>query len=192
MNDLSEITQLVSRERMFRVRGNSEIANCYFSDATVATSWQSGPASEFIKAESTEVDHRFPIVGSISTPVIHLHGSKAFVELPTETRMRMVIKNVVVEIESFRRLIYRVEKRHNEWKIANMISINESDNLHPVIPGTQFKIDPEELIGYRPSYQFLSYVRQAAGGSISQDLLGTDRPDDVSRIYQQAEKWVNE
>lgn len=71
-----------------------------------------------------------------------------------------------------------------------MISINESDNLRPVIPGQVLKVDPKRLSKYRMSYQFLSYVWEEAGGQISHDLLGIDRPKEVEKIYQDAEKWL--
>lgn len=191
MNDYAEINQLVSRERLYRQRHADELADCYYPDATVATSWQAGSLDSFLHGEPAEVDPRFTIFGSISSPVIHQNGKRAFVELPTETHMRMMVHGVLTEIESYRRLIYRVEKRDQDWKIASMISINESDNLYPVIPGTSLKIDPKDLEELRPSYQFLSYVRKAAGGEISSDLLGTDRPKEVDKIYGEAQNWVD-
>lgn len=192
MNDIAEISELVARERLYRVRHNPAIADCYYPDATVATSWQSGSIDTFLNQEPAEVDPRFSIVGSVSTPVVHQNGERAYVELPTNTRMRMMVKGVQMEIESFRRLIYYVEKREQDWKISKMISINESDNLYPVVPGTHLDVDPKELEKFRPSYQFLAYVRLAAGGSISQELLGIDRPDDIKKLYQQAEQWLIE
>ncbi|ANZ60107.1 hypothetical protein AYR62_01685 [Secundilactobacillus paracollinoides] len=190
--DTAEISELVARERLFRARGNDAIADCYYPDAIIQTSWQSGQLDTFIHSESKEVDHRFPIIGATSPATIHQNGNKAYVEVPTNTRMRMVINGVVGEIESFRRLIDYVENRNGEWKIARMISINESDNLRPVVPGTDLGITPDDLKDFRPSYQFLSYVRIAAGGSISQDLLGTDRPEDVAKLYGDAEAWLAE
>lgn len=189
-DDYSLISQLVAKERQYRVRHDPKLADCYYSDAMVTTSWQKGDLQSFLHGESKEVDHRFPIVCNVSTPVIHLNGKKAYVELPTNTRMRMVVHDILVEIESFRRLIYRVEKRHDNWKISSMISINESDNLRPVIPGQVLKVDPKRLSKYRMSYQFLSYVWEEAGGQISHDLLGIDRPKEVEKIYQDAEKWL--
>ena len=192
MSNLAEITQLVAKERLYRARHAKELADCYYPDATVATSWQAGSLASFLKGEPAEVDPRFSIVGSISTPVIHRQGKRAFVELPTTTHMRMVVQSVLTEIESYRRLIYRVEKRDQVWKITSMISINESDNLRAVVPGTQLVIDPKELAEFRPSYQFLAYVRKAAGGDISQDLLGTDRPEEIDKVYAEAKAWVEQ
>ncbi|KZT86065.1 hypothetical protein Nizo1840_0942 [Lactiplantibacillus plantarum] len=188
--DMALISELVARERLFRARHNPEIRDCYYADATVATSWQQGPLSTFIGAESKEVDPRFVIVGSVSTPVVHLNGNKAYVELPTTTHMRMMINGTLAELESYRRLIYRVERRDTKWKISRLTSINESDNLRPVIAGQDLHVIPQDFNGLRPSYQFLAYVRQAAGGQISQDLLGTDRPEEVERLYKETNAWL--
>ncbi|WP_158071027.1 hypothetical protein [Lactiplantibacillus plantarum] len=43
--DMALISELVARERLFRARHNPEIRDCYYADATVATSWQQGPLS---------------------------------------------------------------------------------------------------------------------------------------------------
>jgi hypothetical protein len=191
MDDISLISQVVVAERQYRVRFDDRIADCYWPDATVATSWQAGPLSSYIGQDSAEVDPDYPIVANFSAPVVHLsEGDRAYVELPTMTRMRMVVNGVLAEIESFRRLIYYVERREGTWKIARMVSINETDNLRPVVPGTDLGIRADDLAGNRSSYQFLSYVRLAAGGSISDDLLGVDRPDGVAKVYADAEAWL--
>ena len=88
-------------------------------------------------------------------------------------------------------LIYRVEKRNGEWKIVDLFTINENDSLAPSIPGTDLKINPDDVRNLRKSYRWLSYTRRLAGGSISQDLVGTDRPDDVKKIYDEGFKWLN-
>lgn len=71
-----------------------------------------------------------------------------------------------------------------------MTSIFEMDKLSPVIPGTDLYINPEDLKGLRRSYMWLSYVRISAGGSVSNDLLGIDRPDEVRKIYEENEAWI--
>ena len=143
--DMALISELVARERLFRARHNPEIRDCYYADATVATSWQQGPLSTFIGAESKEVDPRFVIVGSVSTPVVHLNGDKAYVELPTTTHMRMMVNGTLAELESYRRLIYRVERRDTKWKISRLTSINESDNLRPVIVGQDLQEQAKQI-----------------------------------------------
>lgn len=39
-------------------------------------------------------------------------------------------------VESYMRLIYRLERRNVTWKISNLTIINEADTLSPAIPGT--------------------------------------------------------
>lgn len=85
MNDYAEISQLVARERLYRVRHVKELADCYYPDSTVATSWQAGSLDSFLHGEPAEVDPKFSIFGSISTPVVHQNGTRAYVELPTTT-----------------------------------------------------------------------------------------------------------
>lgn len=67
-DNFAEIEQLVARERLFRARNNPAIRECYFPDATVATSWKKGSLDTFLGATPTEVNQNTPIVGSTSTP----------------------------------------------------------------------------------------------------------------------------
>lgn len=71
-----------------------------------------------------------------------------------------------------------------------MTSVFEMDKLSPVIPGTDLHVNSEELKGLRRSYLWLSYVRICAGGSVSNDLLGIDRPDEVQKIYEKNESCI--
>lgn len=73
-----------------------------------------------------------------------------------------------------------------------MTFIFEMDQLAPVIPGTDLHVSPEDLKGLRRSYRWLSYVRIRAGGTVSHDLLGIDRPNKVQRIYEGNEAWISE
>ncbi len=71
-----------------------------------------------------------------------------------------------------------------------MTSINEADELQPSVPGEDLGIDPNDVKDLRKSYRWLAYARTLAGGTISQDLLGTDRPDDVKKVYDAAAEWL--
>ena len=104
----------------------------------------------------------------------------------------MKINGVDAVLTSYMRLLYRVEKREKVWKIVEMTSINEADELQPAISGTDLKINPEDVKNLRTSYRWLAYTRINAGDTISDDLLGVDRPDDVKKIYDEAETWLNE
>lgn len=193
MSDLEEINQLVVWERQTRVRGlDADNLATYWPDATVTTSWQSGPVASFNGQRPVDFATDLPIVSRVSTPVIHLNAQKgrAYVELPTVTKHWLMMGGTQAVLESFMRLIYRVEKRQDEWRISDMSSINEADTLAPCIPGTDLNIDVAKAKTLRPSYRFLAYTRLAAGGTISQDGIGTDRPETVQPVYDKAEEWI--
>lgn len=84
------------------------------------------------------------------------------------------------------RLIYRVELREDEWKISDFRSIYESDTLRPEIPGTDLHLDPAELAKLRHAYRYLAYVDD----DVSPDLPGIDRPDEVKKLYEELEQWL--
>ena len=90
------------------------------------------------------------------------------------------------------RLLYKVEKRGDDWKIIEMPSVFEADELQPIIAGTDFKTHAEDVEGLRISYRWLAYVRMKSGDKINADLLGVDRPNDIERIYAESIAWLNQ
>ena len=46
------------------------------------------------------------------------------------------------------------------------------------------------LVGLRHSYRFLSYTRSLEGTTVSQDLYGIDRADELSALYDDARAWL--
>ena len=199
MTDYEALSQLVLWERQARVRRlQEELADCYWEDATVTTSWSSGSAASYLNRGNSG-NHRAEasadevIINRSVAPLIHYHGGKrAYAELPTESNHWIHVNGEEAVWTSNMRLLYRCEKRNGRWKISNMTSIFEMDKLSPVIPGTDLHVNPEDLKGLRRSYMWLSYVRIQAGGSVSNDLLGIDRPDEVQKIYEENEAWISE
>lgn len=191
--DYEAISRLVVWERQSRVRHETkEMEACYFPDATVATSWSRGTLASYLKGGNRAKAAPDEIILSrVSVPVVHQKGKRAYVELPATTIRWIKVNGEEAVLTSYMRLIYRVEQRNGLWKIADMLSINEDDTLEPAVPGTDLKIDASELKGLRHSYRYLAYTRMKAGGTVSNGLLGIDRPDDIARIYSEAETWLN-
>ncbi|WP_125757632.1 hypothetical protein [Lacticaseibacillus hegangensis] len=192
MDDITAIEQVVAAERQYRVRGaNDALTSVYWPDATVHTSWQSGPISSFIGKGTAEMNST--IITRVSTPVVHkLSATRAYVEMPNLSDYWEQLHGVEVVLEEFMRLIYRVEKRDGEWRIADMLSIYEADKLTPAIPGTDLKIDPADVKDSRLPYRWMAYTRTQDGGQISQDLLGVDQKDKVAKVYAEAEAWAKQ
>lgn len=126
-----------------------------------------------------------------SAPNVHLRGSRAYVELPVETNHWILVHGKEAVWTSLMRLVYRCEKRGSVWKIGDMTSLFEADKLAPAAPGDDLGIDAANLEGFRRSYRWLTYVRMQAGGTVSQDLPGTDRPADATHVYDAAKVWLD-
>ena len=102
-----------------------------------------------------------------------------------------MVHGVEAVLTSYMRLLYQVEKRNGEWKITKMTSLNEWDELSPAIPGQDLHINPADVKDLRISYRWLAYTRKLAGGEVSPDEPGTDRPEDVKRLYTEFNNWLN-
>ena len=191
-SDYEKITQLINWERQSRVRHlYDELADCYFEDATVTISWTRGSIADFLKGGNrAEAAGEQAVVGRISPAIVHRHKSRAYVELPATTLHWVTVNGEEAVLTTYMRLIYRVERRNGIWRIVDLTSINEDDTLEPAVAGTDLHIDAAELKNFRHSYRFLAYVRTKAGGTVSGDLLGIDRPADVEKIYRDAEDWI--
>lgn len=194
MTDFDEIQNLVVAERMYRVsHRNKELAECYAPDANIHTSWQNGGVSSFVGKESVETQKTLPIDNRCNPPLIHINqtADRAVVKYPMTTTRELMVNGKEAVLTSFMLLVERIEKIDGQWKIVDMISINEYDTLAPAIPGVDLKINPDDVKGLRESYRWLAYTRMLAGGQISQDLEGTDRPESIQKIYDEANAWLN-
>lgn len=185
-----EIRALIARERQSRVTQNTkELEACYYPDATATTSWTTGSVSidKYLHGGKAPVhDPECPIVSRIGYPIVHRYGDRAYVEAPQTTYRWTCVNGEKAILECFMRLIYRVEKREDEWKICDFRSIYESDALRPEIPGVDLKLDREQLSKLRHSYRYLAYVDEG----VCPDLPGIDRPDEVKQMYAALETWA--
>lgn len=186
-----EICALVAKERQGRVCHRiEEMASCYYPDATVTTSWTSGsvPVKSYLYGGEAPVnDPECPIVSRIGYPVVHRNGRRAYAEVPQTTLRWVWVNGEKAILECFMRLIYCVEMREDEWRITDNRAIYESDALRPEIPGTDLHIDPADLAGLRHAYRYLAYVDR----NVCPDLPGIDRPEQVQKIYEELEEWIN-
>ena len=190
-NDFDAVQNLIVGERMYRVSGrNPEHSACFWDDATIQTSWQKGGVGSFVGQAPVEMRHDLMSVNRSPSPLIHLNGDRAFVEYPSTTIRSVMLGDNEAILTSYMRLLYKVEKRSGEWRILELATLNEGDQLAPAVPGTDLHIDPELAGSLRPSYRWLAYSRIAAGGSESDDLPGTDRPEDVQRLYADFNNWL--
>ena len=112
-SDYEKISQLVTWERQSRVRHlYDELADCYYKDATIATSWTKGSIADFIKggnrAEATPDEI---ILSRAGVPLIHQNKNRAYVELPITTLHWIKVNGEEAVLTSYMRLLYKIERR---------------------------------------------------------------------------------
>jgi hypothetical protein len=190
-SDVTEITQLVLRERQGRDRGWwDQMRSCFTEDATVRLSWFRGSGAGFVAESEKMAGRGDTAVHRLSPPVVHHHGDRALVELPAVIEMRTVLDGIEVDLASAARLNYRVERRDGRWLVASFDPVYERDSLAAAHPGVRLAVGPADLTGYRPSYRFLSYVLSRRGYTIGDDLYGDDRPGQATAFYDAARVWL--
>jgi hypothetical protein len=191
MDDVTEVSRLVLRERQSRVRGlSAELLACFHEDATVETSWMRGSARAFAAGGAERTAGSGTIVNRVGAPAVQVCGQRGFAELYSATTRWIPVNGVEAVLTSFMRLLYRAEQRQGAWKISAMSAVNEGDTLEPAVPGTDLGVDPAAVAGLRHSYRFLAYTRSLDGTAVSQDLLGVDRPDEVNAVYASVAEWL--
>jgi hypothetical protein len=191
MDDISEITQLVLRERQGRDRGWwGEMAACFHPDSRVTLSWFDGPGAEFVARSQKMAEMGLKILHRPSPPAVHMHGDKAVLELPLSVERRFMLKGVEADLSSYTRMLYQVEKRDGSWKILFMNAIYERDTLTPTLPGTVLDVDYEKIAEFRAPYRFVAYDISLAGRSMTADLYGDDQPERVTALYKTAFDWL--
>lgn len=192
MDDITEITQLVLKERQGRDRGWwDQMGACYADDATVRLSWFRGSGLEFVAESQKMASRGDKAVHRLSPPVVHQQDDRAVVELPAVIELRTVVDDIEVDLASAARLYYRVEVRDGRWLITALDPVYEHDRLTPAHPGVTLPVRPADVASYRPPYRFLCYVFSRRGYPVGDDLYGEDRPAEVTRFYETAFAWLS-
>lgn len=194
MNEIAEITQLVLKERQGRDRGGWEqMEACFHPDSLVHLSWIHGTGAEFVarSRKMRETGGARP-VHRASPPIVHTEGQRALVELPVAAEVRTTAHGVEVDLVSFMRLLYRVEKRDAAWKITQLTCIYERDTLTPAVHGSVLKLDIERMEQFRMPYRCLAYFFSLTSRTVGDDLYGDDQPERVDELYAAAFSWLRE
>ena len=191
MDAITEITQVVLRERQGRDRGWwAQMAACFHPDSRVTLSWFDGPGPEFVERSRKMTEMGIRVLHRPAPPAVHLNGQKAVLELPASVERRFMLNGVEADVVSYSRLLYRLEQREAGWKIVSLNAIYERDTLTPTVPGTTLEIDEEKLAQFRPSYRFVAYDISLSGRAMTPDLYGDDQPEQVEALYREAFAWL--
>jgi hypothetical protein len=188
VSDAVDVAQVVLFERQCRDRGWwDRMRGCFHADSTVKLTWFQGSGADFVagsEAGGAKCRHR------LSPPVVHVDGDRAVVELPAAIEFQVQVDDVEADLISYARMLYRVERRVDEWKILKIDAIYERDTLTPAIPGVSLRVDSTRFAKFRPPYRLLADHLIASGHVVSDDLYGDDRPEPVAALYDDAFTWL--
>ena len=191
MSDIDIITQLVLHERQGRDRGWWEqMAACFHPDSSVSLSWFNGNGLDFVARSRVMSESGLRPLHRLSPPVVHVNGTRGFVELPAAIEVRFPVEGVEADLISYSRLLYRVEHRALGWRILSLNAVYERDTLAPAIPGTVLTVDVERFARFRQSYRCLAYHISLRGQIAADDLYGDDQPDRANALYDDIRQWL--
>lgn len=189
--DMTAIADLVQRERLWRDRDDWDaMRSAYTDDARLRVTWFEGTIDEYIQqsrdpvwdSASSQSKHR------LSPTVVTLDGDRALAETTALVELRVEVDGVLVDLVISVRLLSRVVRTAEGWKLAGLDAIYEKDTMIPVHPADRLTVSARDTACYRGSYRFLAY---SAGGHLPDDIPGDDRPALVTALYDDAGAWLH-
>lgn len=187
------VRQCIVRERWARDTGEwDEMARFYFPDTRIAVGWTTCSGMEFIEhtkklAVLGDRGHGLHQLGPIQ---VQLNGTRAVADLPAQIAMPVEIDKTEMTILVWERMCFRVEKRDDDWRIAEFRAIYLRDTLVPDHIGDVITFDKKLLDSCRPSYRYTQYWSNKAGWGNHPDRPGLDRPDLIGAVYDANESWL--
>jgi hypothetical protein len=192
LRDKLEISELIRAERLWRDLGRwDKVASAFLPDAEVRTTWFQGTAADYIAASQKDTDELRSSLHPFSPAEIRVTGDRATSESVAEIVDRDIIAGTEVDMTMRCRFYSRLVRKNDGWHIASFEGIYIKDRFDAVFPGEAIDIDWERLRSYRRSYRSLCYLMELQGHTVSQELLGDDRPDLLATFYAEADTWLN-
>jgi hypothetical protein len=162
----------------------------YHPGATVDISWISGPATEFVARSKQNYDRGSRSVHLLGPVLVNVKGDRATADVGAQIVVPGNVHGVDCVAQSYCRIVERLERQSSRWGIVLLQTIYQMETITAANPTQTLAIDPEKLASYRPSYRFMSYVLEARGTKVRNDLPGSDRPAEVARLYAANEAWL--
>ena len=179
--DIVAISQLVLLERESRDLALwKSMAECFYPDSRVHLSWINASGPEFVTGSIDMAERGMKAKHRVGPPLVRLAGNRGVASFPAIIDIPASVKGVEVQLSSYARFFYRVEKRDDRWGICFFDSIYMRDEIVAQIPGERVAISPAEVSGYRKSYRMLCFLLSQTGYVPNQDLAGEDMPETVT------------
>ena len=190
--DREELFDLVRRERFARDQRRFDVmAGCFHRDAHIRTSWYDGTGGQaYVDATRQWMSRTGNSKHWVFPAFAQIRSDRATVESPAMIFNRARIDGVEVDFHVFCRFYSRAVRDGAGWKLASFHVFFERDVMRPVHSGDPLPLDRSLLDTMRPSYKFLTYMQHTRGIAVNQDLLGDDRPDQLSAFHAMEDRWL--
>jgi hypothetical protein len=190
MLDHAAITRVVNDWGLFRDTGRWDRLRALFTaDATMATTWFSGSAEEFVARSIEAAKRGVKVQHFICASSIDLNGDRAIAETRMILLLRAAISDVPVDVTCFGRFHDRFVREQAGWRIKRRIPIYEKDRLDPVEPGQTIPLDRAALLHFAEGYRHLAYV-QSLGGAQLVPGLPTSNSEEEARLQSEGMAWL--
>jgi len=190
--DREELFDLVRRERFARDQRLFDVMrDCFHDDAYIRTTWYEGHGGEaYVAATKKWMERTGNSKHWVFPAYARIHGDRATVESPAKIFNRTTVAGVEVDFHAYCRFFSRAVRDEGRWKLMSFELLMERDELRPVHAGRPLPLDPAQLAGLRPSYRFLTWIQSTRGVTVSQDLLGDDRPAELDAFHKRETAWL--
>jgi hypothetical protein len=190
--DREELFDLVRRERFARDQRRFDVMrDCFHDDAYVRTSWYDGRGGEaYVEATRKWMSSAGNSKHWVFPAFAQFAGDRATVESPATIFNRAKVGDVEVDFHVFCRFFSRAVRVAGGWKLLSFEVLFERDIMRPVDHEESLQIDRDLLATLRPSYRSLAYIQLSRGVKVNPDLLGDDRPEELSAFHAGEERWL--
>jgi hypothetical protein len=189
--DISAITQVILRERESRDLSRWNLMrDCFWPDSLVRIAWFRGSGPDFVTGSIDMARRGVPAKHRLGPVHVILSGDRAVATLTCIIDLPVKLKGIEAILSAHARLLYRVERREEQWRVFGFDAVYMRDELTPSIPGQSISVDASAVHSFRPSYRLLAYYLDSQGFTIGSELAGTDRPDLVDALHQEVFAWA--
>jgi hypothetical protein len=189
--DKLQIQDLVRAERFARDSGDWDgLAAFYVDESYVRTTWFQGSARQFSDASREMAQNGRHSKHPIWPIWVKVNGDRALVESHSQIQNRSDLDGVEVDMVQYCRFFSQLVRTVEGWRFLSFEAIYGKDTIAPVNPRDTVPIDWTELTDLRPSYRIWAWAMIRRGYSVSDELLGDDRPAQVRDFYAGMDRWL--
>ena len=165
------------------------MADCFHDESTVTISWFQGSGADFVARSKAMTERGVSSRHRLGPPTVRIHSDRGVVILPAVVETYPSVDGVACALNAYCRLLYRVMKAGDVWKVSVIEVVYERDDLRPLVPGAHIAVDDAELASLRAPYRFVVWT-MANGFHHQPGVAGRRSPGRVDALHVDAFKWA--